>query len=310
MADIPSGRVFYRGGHAGADGLGVLAGPVDNPDGTESTIFYLLRGDTWARQELPFAVSSLTHLAHPDSPDAGWWLVGKRGEVAWFGGGAPRIERIATGGTGDVAKKFGYLSQIRVIDGTLFICGYRRQVYRRDGGQWRLISDPIIDRRDKGPWNGFESIDGFARDDLYAVGDDGEIWHFDGAAWRACDSPTNQNLAEVRCIDGQAWICGDRGIVLRGDKDGWQVVWDRKSPSENWWSLERFGDRMYLAGNEFLGVLQDGGIDAVDVGLPEDEEITTMVLHARDGVLWSVGEEHILSWDGSRWTRWVAPENR
>ena len=307
MADSESGRLFYRGGHASPEGLGVLAGPVDNPDETESTVFYILRGDQWARQVFAFAVSSLTHLAHADSPDAGWWLLGKRGEVASYNGTTPRIERIPTGGTGNPGKKFGYLSQIRVIDGALFICGYRRQVHRRDGGQWHLISDPILDRRAEGPWNGFESIDGFAQDDLYAVGDDGEIWHFDGATWRACDSPTNQNLADVRCIDGKAWICGDRGIVLCGDKDGWQVVWDKKAPSENWWSLEHFVGKTYLAGNEFLGVLEDGQIDEVDVGLKE--EITTMVLHARDGVLWSIGEEDILSWDGSRWTAWVAPEN-
>lgn len=308
MSATQSGRVFYRGGHAGPGVLGVLAGPVDNPDETESTIFYTVRGDEWSRQEFAFELSSLTHLAQPGSADAGWWLLGKRGEVVACNGEAPRIECISTGGTGNPEKKFGYLSQIRVIDGALFICGYRRQVYRRDGAEWHLLSDSILDRRAKGPWTGFTSIDGFARNDVYAVGDDGEIWHFDGATWKQCESPTDQTLAEVRCVDGKVWICGDGGLVLCGDKNGWHVVWDKKEPSENWWSLERFMGRLHLAGNEFLGVLEDGQVSEVDVGLKDS--VTTMALHARDGVLWAFGEEDILSWDGGSWREWVAPENR
>ena len=301
-------RMTYLGGHSGRKGLlGVLAFPVDYPSDSEFTMFYTTVDDNWWQLQFDFDVASITYMNRPDSNYKGWWLVGKRGEVVEFTGGKPRIETIATAGTGP-KDKYGYLSQIRPIGGQLFVCGYRRQVYKRGGGNWKLISKDILDDRKNGPWNGFESIDGFSNDDIYAVGDEGEIWHFDGRNWNQCPSPTNQNLADVRCINGEVWTCGDGGVILRGNKDGWDVVWGDEDPSENWWSLESFQGHIYIAGNDFLGFLDDGDIAEVDVGIKE--KITTQTLHHKEGILWSIGEEDILAFDGKSWRELIPPENR
>jgi hypothetical protein len=306
MARAKTSRMIYLGGHSGRKGLlGVLAFPEAFPSDTEYTVFYMTLAGEWGQHQFEFDIPSVTYQKIASRNYSAWWLVGKRGEVVEIDKD-PRIERIDTAGTG--RGKYGYLAQIRLIDGQLFICGYRRQVYSRSGRGWDLISGEMLDKRPKGPWNGFESIDGFSRNDLYAVGDEGEIWHYDGKNWTQCESPTNCNLADVRCLGDEVWICGDGGIILRGDKEGWDVVWADEKPSESWWSIEKFGGQIYVAGNSFLGKLQDGKVSPVNVGIKGT--LTTRTLHCKEGILWSIGEQHIASFDGKKWLEHVVPENR
>jgi hypothetical protein len=308
MAKQQLSKMTYLSGYSGRKGLlGVLAFPTDFPSGAEFTVFYTYLEGQWGQRQFPFDIASLTYLCDEQSGAPAWWLVGKRGEIVEASGGDPVIVKIPTAGTGS-GDKLGYLSDIRAIAEAIFICGYRRQVYCREGGDWKLISAAIIDRREHGPWQGFESIDGTAATDVYAVGDAGEIWHFDGRLWTQCDSPTNANLACVRCIAGEMWACGDAGIILRGDRNGWDVVWSDPEPSYSWWSIEGHFGSIYVAGNSVLGVLRDGRVEVVDVGL--GERPTTNALHARGGTLWSVGERHILSFDGTVWTEHQCPENQ
>ena len=309
---------YLTGYSPGKDRLGILAFPVDFPSSAEFTMFYTRKGDLWGQIPFKFDIASLAYLEIRAEPYKGWWLLGKRGEIVEVVPPAKtgsqvrivqpqiRIDLIKTAGTGP--KKYGYLSRIRLIDGELFICGYRRQVYHRNGDKWDLTSADILDAEPKPPWKGFESIDGFAKNDIYTTGDEGEIWHFDGKQWKQCESPTKENLADIRCIDGKVWACGDGGVILSGDKNGFNIVYSDNKPSENWWSLESFFGKIYVAGNDFLGVLSDGKILPVKVDLKN--KITTETLQAKDGVLWSIGEKDILAFDGKRWQEFTVPENR
>ncbi len=58
---------------------------------------------------------------------------------------------------------------------------------------------------------------GTRHDDLFAVGDGGAIWHFDGDAWTAMDSGTSADLHGIHgSADGlELWVVGDAGTVLR-----------------------------------------------------------------------------------------------
>lgn len=303
-----SNRMVYLGGHSSRKGVvGVLAFPEKESDEREFTVFYTTDGSQWRQLQFEFDVTSVTYMGSQHGNKEGWWLVGKRGEVVSIIGGVTSIDKIDTAGTGP-GRKYGYLSRIRVIGNELYICGYRRQVYRQVGSSWKLVSGDIIDSGDIGPWNGFESIDGFAPDDIYAVGDDGEIWHFNGVSWHACASPTNATLADVRCINDIVWACGDGGIILQGRWDNWDVVWSDEEPSESWWSLEYYGGHVYVAGDDFLGRLENGQV--VPVSIDGKSDITTLELHAKDGILWSIGESDILSFDGTRWLEHVCPENQ
>lgn len=307
MANKKLSHMLYLGGHSAWKGLiGILAFPEDYPTEKEFTVFYTMVDDDWLQLQFDFDIADVAYLHLPKKRYKGWWLVGKRGEVVEVVSGKSKINHIETAGTGP-KNKYGYLSRIRVVDGELFVCGHRRQVYQRDGSSWLLISESILDNTKSRP-GGFESIDGFSKKDIYAVGRKGEIWHYDGKEWTESGSPTNQHLADVRCFDGKVWVCGDGGLVLCGREDEWEVIWDDNEPSENWWSVESFQNRIYLAGNDYLGMLKEGSIVSVDTVM--NKQVSTLQLHQKDGILWSIGENDVLAFDGKKWKEVVCPENK
>lgn len=60
---------------------------------------------------------------------------------------------------------------------------------------------------------------------IFAVGPNGIVVHYDGASWSFMDSTTAQNL---RAIAGTApddlFACGDAGVLLHYDGQGWGPI--------------------------------------------------------------------------------------
>lgn len=299
----------FLGGYSAWKGLlGIIAFPNSLSSDYEYTRFYTTLDGQWGHQDFEFDTSSITYLNLPDQNYKAWWLVGKRGEVIEILGGKPRIERIDTAGTGK-GEKYGYIEKIVVIENELYICGYFRQVYKRVHDHWELISKPILVTDKKTKAIGFESIDGISSSCIYCVGYKGEIWFYDGKKWHQEDSPTNQHLSDVQCIgENEIWICGDNGIVIHGHHGAWNVIHDEAEITENWWSVEHFNGRIYLAGDGVIGKIEDGKFEKVDTGLKK--AITTGSLHAKEGLLWSIGEENIMVFDGKKWKEIICPDNK
>ncbi|MDY6993190.1 MAG: hypothetical protein SVR94_11380, partial [Pseudomonadota bacterium] len=78
----------------------------------------------------------------------------------------------------------GMLRDIRRIGHHIFVTGMQRQVYRRvEEMQWERIDQDVVLPIGSEKISGFNSIDGFSEQDIYTVGLDGEIWHFNGYLW-------------------------------------------------------------------------------------------------------------------------------
>lgn len=197
----------------------------------------------------------------------------------------------------------GQIRDARFIGPRVIAVGMSRQVYRREQtGQWAHIDQGVVAKpRDM---VGFNAVDGFGPNDVYAVGLKGEIWHYDGKNWRQEESPTNIALQRVRCFSGKKggiYACGAGGTLLRGSPDGFEVI-AQGSTSDNLYGLEWFEGKLYVAGLTALYVLENDALQPVDVGLGDG--VTFGDLHANDGVMWSVGARHILTTeDGSSWTQ-------
>jgi len=148
---------------------------------------------------------------------------------------------------------------------------------------------------------GFEAIDGFSEHDMYAVGWDGEIWHFGGGLWRRLASPVNSVLVDVCCAgSGVVYCCGRNGLLVCGAGDVWNVV-ELSSFSEDIWSLAWFNDQLYLAAMDALFVLDGRALKVVKFGDDSPKSCYDLVTGA--GVLWSVGAKDAFCFDGSRWSR-------
>ncbi|MEE9129612.1 MAG: hypothetical protein V3T84_06300 [Phycisphaerales bacterium] len=298
-----TGVYFVEGYVARKDLVGIVT-YLEELEGTdaEHTRFYML-GDHWSHLEIDHEIVSMVkHLIKPDTPS--WQLLSKRGVVVGLTAAGVVQEEIKDAGTGP--QSYGYLSQIREIDGTLYTCGMCRQVYKRSGRGWVHMDDGILAPRESVDFC-LESIDGTDEANLYAVGWKGEIFHFDGKKWDKISSPTNLDLERVRCAGPDlVYICGQNGVLLRGSGSTWEAFQDDDF-DEDLWGLEIFNDMPYVAWRGGLLRFDGAGLIPVETGL--EPPIDGGRLHAADGLLWSFGEEHLACFDGKKWERVICPDN-
>jgi hypothetical protein len=200
------------------------------------------------------------------------------------------------------------LTCLRKVANSIYAAGMSRMVYRRlSEGQWARIDQGVRVSRTSVEVTGFLAIDGFDEGELYAVGFHGQMWSYDGVAWRRLDGPTNLKLECVRCTElGEVFIAGSNGLILRGRNDAWEIV-EQDQTRETFWGMEYAFGALYLStaageiyrlsGNEFSRVV-------IDVGRP----IGTRTLHYADNTLLSVGAHDLCVFDGRVWTRLSHPE--
>jgi hypothetical protein len=213
------------------------------------------------------------------------------GTVPAVGRGTRSIEFIPSG------EEVGDLLRIRNIADRIYACGMSGQVYSREGTVWRPMDQGI--RGEVGL--DLEDIGGTAANDLYAVASSGTVCHYDGLRWTKLDFPANRPLSGVLCIGrDDVYICGDDGNLFRGNMNRWEFVGD-PTFRQNFWAVEKYDDKIFVAYND--GLLSYNGATLTEVDFGVDGEIDCYRLHANDGVLWSFGEEHLLSFDGSTWHR-------
>jgi hypothetical protein len=177
-----------------------------------------------------------------------------------------------------------------------------RYVYRRDGpNKWTAIFGDMDKQAAPDIVFGFESIHGFSHDDIYAVGWHGEIWHFNGKSWKQQSSPSNFILNRVLCApDGYVYICGLSGLLIKGRNGNWEIV-DEGAVGADLWDLEWFADKLWISSQNLIYTLEDDVVQPVEF----DDDVPSSFYHldARDGILWSVGPEDIMQFDGDEWIR-------
>lgn len=220
-------------------------------------------------------------------------LVGEDGDVATYVGGDSTREAIVPPPV--------MIRNAREIGGLVHACGMKRQVYRRDGeAQWSDISAPRAGDTEE---LGFEAIDGHARDELYAVGWGGEIWQYDGRAWHQRASPTNVTLTAVCCADdGTVYAAGQGGVLVRGRRDAWSVVDWEEEVTADLWDLCWFRERLYVA--TMTGLYTLGADRLVPVDFGDARPSSCYSLSAAEDVLWSVGRDDVVSFDGHGWQKY------
>ena len=220
-------------------------------------------------------------------------VVGEDGDVVAYVGGKSVQEKLAPDPV--------MIRNAQTISGNVFACGMKRQVYRRvDEGQWKDISAPGAKAEEE---VGFEAIDGFSDKDVYAAGWGGEIWHYDGAKWTNRGSPTNLILSCVCCApNGVVYIGGQRGTLIRGRDTTWELVPWEDEVGVDIWDVCWFQEKLYVATMQTLYTLD--GNQLVEVNWGEAGRPTCYNLTSADGVLWSIGQNDVASFDGTRWQRY------
>lgn len=226
----------------------------------------------------------------------------KGSEVYRLGGGESELESFKNAQKGFVRKP-GIMREINEIaNGYAYAVGTGRQVYRRESeNNWICIDQwSHIDSKELTRYS-FESIDGFSDMDIYTVGWEGEVWHFNGKVWRQIESLTNLTLHKVKCIDGVVYIVGKGGVILRGRDDSWEYI-NQSQVTSDIWDIEFYNNKLYLSTIYSLYLLEGEELRLVDFG-DIDIPFSCYHLSVADGLLWSIGSEDVLQYDGKSWSR-------
>jgi len=156
---------------------------------------------------------------------------------------------------------------------------------------------------------GFNDIDGFSKSEIYACGDGGDLWYFNGERWKRLDPPVNSDLNALLCApDGNVYIGMGTADILKGKYDAqqgeqWEII---KGDSTEIFSLAWFQDRVYIGSESGLYFInQKNSVEKYS--FPEDgfqQYSFKNVASSKDALL-SYGHHQALVFDGKEWDELV-----
>lgn len=198
----------------------------------------------------------------------------------------------------------GPAREIRTIGQHAYVCGMSRSVHKCLGrDQWVRIDHDVRSEEDDN--SGFKSIDGFSEQDIYAVGFNGEIWHYNGKGWSAVDSPVNVTLNKVICASsGDVYIVCGSGLLLHGRNDQWRTY--SLETKKNLYAVTYFKGQVFAASLDGLYKLQDDELVSVKIQSKEPIEYEPHeafgMLAASDDIMWCGGAKCLMfTHDGITW---------
>jgi hypothetical protein len=220
------------------------------------------------------------------------------GQVVLLGGGRDFPEEFIDPGKNPMPQR------IKTIGGYAYSVGDQRKIYKRSAiGQWDRILD--LPRVDAIETVGFDDMDAFNENDMYAVGGHGDVWHFNGERWRQMGFPSNVQLGTVTCAgDGQVYISGEGGSLWVGGQSSWKRIYEG-SASILWNDVLWFEGKLWLSSDYQFRNWNGKSLEPV---MHEDKQIwLNGHMDARDGLLAVAGIERVSTFDGKNWRTIVAP---
>ncbi|SHO56851.1 hypothetical protein [Vibrio quintilis] len=197
------------------------------------------------------------------------------------------------------------ITHLKNINGTIYGVSAARSLYRRTGpDNWdennELLYIPGAEQTSR---MGFDCVDGFSEQDIYAAGDDRDVWHFNGQNWTPidiCDQPFE--CKAICCAeDGYVYIAGRYGMVARGRGDQWQV-YSPESEEDDFRSMVCYKGRVFAGTEKHTYVIGD---DLVPQLYDFEEQFRnlagTYLYSAYDKLLLANQHNQIALFDGTQW---------
>ena len=143
------------------------------------------------------------------------------------------------------------LASMRIIDGQAYVAGAWRTVFRREGAEnWTCLHGNDAKEVEKLQKSesivGFSDIGGFSKDDIYACGEGGDLWHYDGKTWKQLDAPTNKNMVSMCCtLQGDVYIACEDGTLIKGRDSRWEIL--KEKVSDDVLDMIWYKEKLYIA---------------------------------------------------------------
>ncbi len=134
------------------------------------------------------------------------------------------------------------------IDGDVYAYGMVRSIFKYKGiKKWENITTETkhpnlyadVNKSKEtfvGSWVGFSALDGFNTNDIYAGGNQGDFWHYNGQTWRKIDLPTNFDISTITCgKDGLVYVGCRIDEMIIGRDNAWEVIGKAKEMTHSCW---------------------------------------------------------------------------
>ncbi len=146
---------------------------------------------------------------------------------------------------------------------------------------------------------------------IFAVGKGG-VFFWNGSTFRSVKTDSDEALTDLIIDDDQVIVCGRKGTLMTGNEiDGFQQV-PARTGEALFLSMAAYQGGIYLASGaspQGLAFTDLKTIELVTTNLkPEITNVSRV--HAVDGVLWVVGGDDIVRFDGTTWTRIGLPPSK
>lgn len=197
--------------------------------------------------------------------------------------------------------------QVHVIQGNRGLC-------KRTGlNEWESICATlpvprVWQERDAA---GFNCAAGVSPESIYAGGDHGDLWHYDGTHWTQQELPINldqglaggYNIVAMCCVDaGSVYVACRNGTLFLGHGKTWRTL-SGLSTGTIGPTIKRMvacQGRVWATSAGALWAVDPHGLAPID--LPEYIEAGEF-LAANDNVLLMAGRKHAAYFDGVRWQK-------
>jgi hypothetical protein len=198
-----------------------------------------------------------------------------------------------------------FTKRLKCINGITYAVVTGRRIYKRVAvGQWVPLNEgfPKIKRSLS---QGFSDMDAFDESDMYAVGGNGDVWHYDGKKWTQMGFPSNVELGTVTCAgDGNVYISGEGGSLWVGQKSTWKSIY-KGSSSILWNDVLWFEGKLWLSSDYQFRIWNGKDLEPV---LHEGKAVPMNGhMDAYDGLLAIASSEYVMTYDGKAWKTIVAP---
>ncbi|MEM9453696.1 MAG: hypothetical protein AAGF11_05925 [Myxococcota bacterium] len=182
----------------------------------------------------------------------------------------------------------GFVHSMRRLGGRLLACGGQHSVFVRTDKGWQHYDQGIFQDSPEGlVERSFCDIDGSAFDDVYCVGWNGAIAHFDGRRWALLEPPTDTVLYRVMCRSrDEVYLCGANGNLFRGNRRaGWQYLGLEQS-EELLYSMAWFAGALYVCSSGGLWRLDQDQLMPVEPEIDAECPRTYYKMSASEQELW------------------------
>ena len=273
---------------------------TDKPGMRQVTLVDLDNDETLAYSSIQFPSAFTSVLGTSTSPISQGLLIDCLGGFALPSGGGKTSWDSETVARDTVAV----IQKIKRIDGYAWAVGLRRFVSKRFNiGDWRPvmngISSGVAAANGSAFDYGFNDIAGFTENDIYAVGGQGDIWHFDGHVWQQCGFPTNDKLTNVVCADDGFVYVASRKRIWRGKLNKWESV-DIPELKGELNDLCWFNHALWGIGQHDFFSWASGTIN--DYFICNGEQIRPSgTMDCNDALLIIASYTNVWSFDGSEW---------